>query len=103
MMHLANATEAAKSYDKIWECPVYARRAAPRQPQVATGELRPNGFNKTVCVDSKDLKTTEIKRLVASTMIDSGTGDHASVCLETRRTDHVAMICCYLVSALRGT
>ena len=38
MMHLANATEAAKRYAKAWECPICARRAAPRQPQVATGK-----------------------------------------------------------------
>ena len=44
MMHLANATEAAKRYAKAWECPICARRAAPRQPQVATGELRPFGL-----------------------------------------------------------
>ncbi len=50
MMHLANATEAAKRYAKVWECPVCARRAAPRKPQVATGELRPNGFNQVVCI-----------------------------------------------------
>ncbi len=62
MMHLANATEAAKRFAKAWECPVCARRAAPRKPQVATGELRPNSFNKTVCIDMKYLKTTDRQR-----------------------------------------
>ena len=79
MMHLANATEAAKRYAKAWECPICARRAAPRKPQVATGELRPFGLNKTVCIDSKYFKTTDRKRLVALSMIDSGTGPHATV------------------------
>ncbi len=39
-MQLAHATEAATRYATVWECPVCARRAAPRKPQVATGELR---------------------------------------------------------------
>jgi len=90
MTHLANATEAAKRYAKAWECPVCARRVAPRKPQVATGETRPFGFNKTVCVDLKYLETTDRKRLVASSMIDAGTGLHATVFVKTRRTDHVA-------------
>ncbi len=63
MMNLANATEAAKRYAKAWECPICARRAAPRKPQVATGELRPNGVNQTMCVDLKYLKKYDEKTL----------------------------------------
>ncbi len=74
MMHLANATEAAKRYAKAWKCPACARRAAPRKPQVATCDLRQFGFNKTARIDLKYVKTTGRKRLVALSLIDAGTG-----------------------------
>jgi hypothetical protein len=90
MMKLGNATDVAIKYAKTWECPVCARKVAPRKPQVAAGEIRPYGFNKIVCIDLKYLKTTDRKRCVALSIIDAGTGMHAATLLKTRRTDHVA-------------
>ena len=90
MMKLGNATDVAIKYAKTWECPVCARKVAPRKPQVAAGEIRPYGFNKVVCIDLKYLKTTDRQRCVALSVIDAGTGMHAATLLKTRRTDHVA-------------
>jgi hypothetical protein len=84
ILKLGGASPEAVEYAKVWECPICQAKKRPPKPQVATGNVRPFGFNDTVATDLKYLKDSTGQTFVVLHVIDAGTSWHAATLLKTR-------------------